>query len=176
MKFQGKVLVACGALMLAACDSDNNRSANQAAPVPSAKVQVLHGSFDAPAVNVFVDGTEVLSNVDYKVGSGLLEVEAGTREVRVDGILPGGDATVARIADLLGREPLPLAEAPAQRSVATIDEARCIGCTHCLTACPVDAIVGAQQLMHTVIEAECTGCELCVEPCPVDCIDMRVLA
>ena len=89
---------------------------------------------------------------------------------------PGGDATVARIADLLGREPLPLAEAPAQRSVATIDEARCIGCTHCLTACPVDAIVGAQQLMHTVIEAECTGCELCVEPCPVDCIDMRVLA
>jgi electron transport complex protein RnfB len=89
---------------------------------------------------------------------------------------PGGDATVARIADLLGREPLPLAEAPALRSVATIDEARSIGCTHCLTACPVDAIVGAQQLMHTVIEAECTGCELCVEPCPVDCIDMRVLS
>lgn len=89
---------------------------------------------------------------------------------------PGGDATVARIAELLGREPLPLAEAPTRRSVAAIDEVRCIGCTHCLTACPVDAIVGAQQLMHTVIEAECTGCELCVEPCPVDCIDMRALS
>ena len=89
---------------------------------------------------------------------------------------PGGEATAARLADLLGREPLPLAQpAPAQPSVAIIDEALCIGCTHCRTACPVDAIVGAHQLMHTVIESECTGCELCVAPCPVDCIRMRAL-
>jgi electron transport complex protein RnfB len=89
---------------------------------------------------------------------------------------PGGETTVARLAELLGREPLPLAEPPARHAVAVIDETLCIGCTHCLAACPVDAIVGAQQLMHTVIEAECTGCELCIAPCPVDCIDMRVLS
>ena len=88
---------------------------------------------------------------------------------------PGGADTVRRLADLLGREALPLAEL-ASPAVAVIDEARCIGCTHCRNACPVDAIVGAQQLMHTVIESECTGCELCVAPCPVDCISMRPLA
>jgi electron transport complex protein RnfB len=87
---------------------------------------------------------------------------------------PGGDDTVRRLASLLGREPLPLAEAPPEgRVVAVIDEAVCIGCTHCLSACPVDAIVGAHQLMHTVIESECTGCELCIAPCPVDCIRLR---
>jgi electron transport complex protein RnfB len=89
---------------------------------------------------------------------------------------PGGEATVARLASLLGRDVLPLAEPATPRAVAVIDEARCIGCTHCITACPVDAIVGAHQLMHTVIEAECTGCELCIEPCPVDCIDLRMLS
>jgi electron transport complex protein RnfB len=57
-------------------------------------------------------------------------------------------------------------------SVALIDEARCIGCTRCIDACPVDAIAGAQGLMHTVIAAYCTGCELCLPPCPVDCIDL----
>jgi electron transport complex protein RnfB len=56
--------------------------------------------------------------------------------------------------------------------VALIDEARCIGCTRCIEACPVDAIAGAQGLMHTVITAYCTGCELCLPPCPVDCIDL----
>ena len=88
---------------------------------------------------------------------------------------PGGDETVRRLARLLGRDTLPLAEhvAPA---VAVIDEAACIGCFHCRNACPVDAIVGAPQFMHTVIESECTGCELCVVPCPVDCISMRPLA
>ncbi len=87
---------------------------------------------------------------------------------------PGGDATVRRLADLLGREPEPLAH-PAQPepAVAVIDEALCIGCTHCRAACPVDAIVGTHQLMHTVIASECTGCELCIEPCPVDCIRMQ---
>jgi len=59
-----------------------------------------------------------------------------------------------------------------RRAVALIDEARCIGCAHCLRACPVDAIAGAQGFMHTVIAAYCTGCELCLPPCPVDCIEM----
>jgi electron transport complex protein RnfB len=87
---------------------------------------------------------------------------------------PGGTDTIRRLADLLGRDMLPLAEpAPAEGLVAVIDESRCIGCTHCRSACPVDAIVGAQQLMHTVIAAECTGCELCIAPCPVDCIELR---
>lgn len=87
---------------------------------------------------------------------------------------PGGEETVRRLANLLGRDVLPLAES-VEPSVAIIDESLCIGCTHCRTACPVDAIVGAHQLMHTVIASECTGCELCVAPCPVDCISMRPL-
>jgi electron transport complex protein RnfB len=87
---------------------------------------------------------------------------------------PGGDITVQRLADLLGREQAPpLARGPAAPAVAVIDEVLCIGCTYCRAACPVDAIVGAHQLMHTVIAQECTGCELCVAPCPVDCIAMQ---
>jgi electron transport complex protein RnfB len=91
---------------------------------------------------------------------------------------PGGDDTVRRLAALLGREPMPLADAPRTdraRSVAIIDESLCIGCTHCRDACPVDAIVGAPQYMHTVIASECTGCELCLPPCPVDCISLAVV-
>jgi electron transport complex protein RnfB len=65
---------------------------------------------------------------------------------------------------------LPLADA-----IAVVDEERCIGCTLCIHACPVDAIVGAAKLMHTVISAACTGCELCVPPCPVDCIDILAI-
>ncbi len=57
-------------------------------------------------------------------------------------------------------------------AVALIDEARCIGCTRCIDACPVDAIIGANGLMHTVVEPWCIGCKLCLPPCPVDCIDM----
>lgn len=87
---------------------------------------------------------------------------------------PGGEETIRRLADLLGRDILPLAES-VEPSVAIIDESLCIGCTHCRNACPVDAIVGAHQLMHTVIASECTGCELCLAPCPVDCISMRPL-
>ena len=88
---------------------------------------------------------------------------------------PGGDAGVRKLAALLGREAKPLnprngVEQP--RRVAIIDEARCIGCTLCIQACPVDAIVGAPKLMHTVVTELCTGCDLCVPPCPVDCIDM----
>ncbi len=89
---------------------------------------------------------------------------------------PGGDDTVRRLAELLGREIIPLAEPAPVRAVAIIDEPACIGCLHCREACPVDAIVGAHLLMHTVIESECTGCELCIAPCPVDCISMKELA
>ena len=88
---------------------------------------------------------------------------------------PGGEDTVRRLAELLGRDVVPLVESTV-RSVAVIDEALCIGCTHCRNACPVDAIVGAHHLMHSIIESECTGCELCLAPCPVDCISMRPLA
>ncbi|WP_087688240.1 electron transport complex subunit RsxB [Pandoraea sp. PE-S2R-1] len=88
---------------------------------------------------------------------------------------PGGAEGVARLAKLLGRPVIPLnpengVERPRPRAV--IDESLCIGCTLCLQACPVDAIVGAAKLMHTVIEDRCTGCDLCVPPCPVDCIEM----
>lgn len=87
---------------------------------------------------------------------------------------PGGDDTIRRLARLLGREVIPLAETVIP-AVAVVDEAACIGCFHCRDACPVDAIVGAHQFMHTVIASECTGCELCVAPCPVDCITMSAL-
>lgn len=86
---------------------------------------------------------------------------------------PGGDAGIRALAQLLGREIKPLNPAHGTqkpRVVALIDEAVCIGCTKCIQACPVDAIVGAAKLMHTVIADECTGCELCLPPCPVDCI------
>jgi len=88
---------------------------------------------------------------------------------------PGGQETVNQLAQLLGRDALPLAENTARYmrdSKALIDEDFCIGCTHCRDACPVDAIIGAHQYMHTVITSECTGCELCLPPCPVDCINM----
>lgn len=85
---------------------------------------------------------------------------------------PGGEQTVARLAELTGRPRVPL-EQPAQTPLtAYIREAECIGCTKCIQACPVDAILGAAKQMHTVIVDECTGCELCVAPCPVDCIDL----
>jgi electron transport complex protein RnfB len=88
---------------------------------------------------------------------------------------PGGDATVKKLADLMGVEATPLAGGEAQepiKTVAYIREDECIGCTKCIQACPVDAILGATRQMHTVLTDECTGCDLCVEPCPVDCIDM----
>lgn len=89
---------------------------------------------------------------------------------------PPGDAEgIRKIAALLGVEPKPLNVRhglPKPRVVAIIDENLCIGCTFCLRACPVDAIVGAAKQMHTVLTDECTGCELCVMPCPMDCIAM----
>ena len=91
---------------------------------------------------------------------------------------PGGEAGIARLAAMLGRcaKPLnPANGAERRRAVALIDEARCIGCTLCIQACPVDAIVGTAKRMHTVVAELCTGCDLCVPPCPVDCIDMLPL-
>ncbi len=88
---------------------------------------------------------------------------------------PGGARTIEALAQLLHVQPLPLDPThgkEATRKVAVIREAECIGCTKCITACPVDAILGSAKHMHTVITRECTGCDLCVEPCPVDCIDM----
>ena len=92
---------------------------------------------------------------------------------------PGGHDGAAAIAALLGEEPRPvdpLYGVPGPPTRAVIDEARCIGCTLCIRACPVDAIVGASRLMHTVVAAACTGCELCIAPCPVDCIAIVVAA
>lgn len=89
---------------------------------------------------------------------------------------PGGETTINALADLLDVEPLPLdADEDIDvgvKKVAFIREDECIGCTKCIQACPIDAILGAAKQMHTVIVSECTGCDLCVEPCPVDCIDM----
>ncbi|MFQ3187250.1 MAG: electron transport complex protein RnfB [Marinomonas primoryensis] len=88
---------------------------------------------------------------------------------------PGGQATIQALADLLDVEAIPLDGdhgTESAKRVAVIREDECIGCTKCIQACPVDAILGAAKQMHTVIADECTGCDLCVEPCPVDCIDM----
>lgn len=89
---------------------------------------------------------------------------------------PGGQKTVVALGELLNvdtSEYTALLDKPVQ--VAKIREDECIGCTKCITACPVDAIIGTNKHMHTIIEFECTGCELCVEPCPVDCIDILPL-
>lgn len=89
---------------------------------------------------------------------------------------PGGEAVIDQLADLLGVDPKPLNEEHGEhteKTVVYIDEQECIGCTLCIQACPVDAILGAAKQMHTVIESECTGCDLCIEPCPVDCIHIK---
>ena len=90
---------------------------------------------------------------------------------------PGGEATIQALADLLDveAEPLDAEGGEKPQMVAYIREPECIGCTKCIQACPVDAILGASKRMHTVIINECTGCDLCVAPCPVDCIDMLPL-
>jgi electron transport complex protein RnfB len=98
-----------------------------------------------------------------------------TGEADLNQCPPGGEAGIAKLSALLGREAKPLNPANGverPRRVAVIDEARCIGCTLCIRACPVDAIAGAAKLMHTVVTQLCTGCDLCLPPCPVDCIAM----
>lgn len=92
---------------------------------------------------------------------------------------PGGELTIIKLERLLqeretGLDPAHGEFTPPQ--VAVIREAECIGCTKCIRACPVDAIIGGPKLMHTVIASECTGCDLCLEPCPVDCIDLIAIS
>ena len=89
---------------------------------------------------------------------------------------PGGAEGIERLSSITGLPVQPLnpvngIEGP--RSIAVVDEAWCIGCTLCVKACPVDAIIGSNRQMHTVIESRCTGCELCLPVCPVDCISLE---
>ena len=97
-------------------------------------------------------------------------------EAEINQCPPGGESTIQDLADIMGVEAIPLNEEHGEHTnipeVAIIIEKDCIGCTLCIQACPVDAILGAAKQMHTVIESECTGCELCLPPCPVDCIEM----
>jgi len=100
-------------------------------------------------------------------------------EAEINRCPPGGEPGMLALADLLGRDPVPLengAAADKPRSMAHISEQECIGCTLCLQACPVDAILGAAKQLHTVLASECTGCELCLPPCPVECIHMQPIA
>lgn len=103
-------------------------------------------------------------------------IAAGEAEINL--CPPGGTNGVTALADLLGCDPKPLGAEHLDKPkvLAVIDEQNCIGCTLCLQACPVDAILGAAKQMHTVIARECTGCELCVAPCPVDCIHLIPVA
>ena len=96
-------------------------------------------------------------------------------EAEINQCPPGGQDGVDALAELLGRQSLPLNETHGEtkpRRVAIVDEKACIGCTLCIKACPVDAFVGSSKVMTQVIAKECTGCDLCLPVCPVDCIDM----
>lgn len=99
-----------------------------------------------------------------------------SNEVPINRCPPGGAEGIRRLSKITGFpiQPLnPLNGQEGPRAVAVIDEDWCIGCTLCITACPVDAIIGSSKMMHTVIEAVCTGCELCLPVCPVDCISLE---
>ena len=97
-------------------------------------------------------------------------------QARLNQCPPGGAEGIRRLARELGQPELPLDPAfgdEAPRRIVYIEEATCIGCTLCIQACPVDAIIGAPKRMHAVIEADCTGCELCLPVCPMDCIALE---
>ncbi|MEO6928611.1 MAG: RnfABCDGE type electron transport complex subunit B [Casimicrobiaceae bacterium] len=94
----------------------------------------------------------------------------------IDRCPPGGESTLIALATLTRRPVKPLDPScgePWPARVARIDETRCIGCTLCIAACPIDAIIGAAKRMHSVLPSLCSGCALCVAPCPVDCIDLE---
>ncbi|MBF0462292.1 MAG: electron transport complex subunit RsxB [Magnetococcales bacterium] len=95
----------------------------------------------------------------------------GGRPVAINRCLPGGAATIQAIADVLGVDPVAVADAIGPQ-MAVVAEIQCIGCTACIKKCPVDAIVGANKQAHTVIADWCTGCKACIVACPVDCIVM----
>lgn len=139
------------------------------------------------AIRFKVEGNPVVERVDailpqmqcgkcgYPGCRGYAEaVVAGEAEVNL--CTPGGETSMLILAELLDRPPVALgemAEAHHQKSLAIINENQCVGCTLCIQACPVDAILGTAKHMHTVIASECTGCELCVPACPVHCILMQ---
>lgn len=96
-------------------------------------------------------------------------------EAEINQCPPGGNEGIRKLSHLLNKPVMPLNPENGKikhPEVAIIDEEACIGCTLCIKACPVDAILGSNKMMHTVIEAECTGCDLCISVCPVDCISM----
>lgn len=98
-----------------------------------------------------------------------------TQETNINRCPPGGNSTIAALALLLDKPVVELDHScgtTIERHIASIDPQHCIGCTLCIKACPVDAIVGSSKRRHAVIAELCTGCELCIPPCPVDCIDM----
>lgn len=101
----------------------------------------------------------------------------GLQGQKINRCAPGGEAVMLKMAELLNVEPQPCdgeeQQAAPVRMLAVIDENNCIGCTKCIQACPVDAIVGATRAMHTVMSNLCTGCNLCVNPCPTHCIELR---
>ena len=99
-------------------------------------------------------------------------IAAGSADINL--CPPGGQDTVNRLAQLLGRDAQPVTGAgtASLENVAVINEAVCIGCNLCAEACPVDAIVGSPHYLHYVLASNCTGCELCLPPCPVNCIDL----
>jgi electron transport complex protein RnfB len=98
----------------------------------------------------------------------------------IDRCPPGGVATLKKLATVMQIDPQPLLEAMIAKekspTLAIIDESICIGCTKCIKACPVDAIIGAAKQMHNILTDECTGCGLCIAPCPVDCIELKPIA
>jgi len=150
---------------------------------------VLGGALGFASIHFKVDGDPLVDKIDEILpqtqcgqcgfpGCRPYAEAIANGEADINQCPPGGEEGIRHLADLLGREFKPLdaehgIEKP--KSAAVIDEQTCIGCTLCVQACPVDAIVGAAKQMHTVIEKECTGCELCLAPCPVDCITMEAL-
>ncbi|SQC38196.1 electron transport complex protein RnfB [Klebsiella pneumoniae] len=114
------------------------------------------------------------------LGVAPMRKQSAYRVEKINRCAPGGEAVMLKIAALLNVDPQPVdgdaQEAEPARMLAVIDEPNCIGCTKCIQACPVDAIVGATRAMHTVMSDLCTGCNLCVAPCPTQCISLVPVA